>query len=85
MKFFCSEDIIIWPDNTQCYRYELEEMNHMSDDYLVVPYGSTCYPDEDDEFVDYDSVVEWRKQVVEAAKGEGKYEVNSGELMLWMI
>jgi hypothetical protein len=32
-----SDDIIEWPDGTLCYRHELGEMNHMSDDYTVVP------------------------------------------------
>jgi hypothetical protein len=31
-----SEDILIWADCTWCYRYELSEMNHMSDDYFVL-------------------------------------------------
>lgn len=32
-----SEDIIVWADNTWCFRYELHEFNHMSDDYRVIP------------------------------------------------
>lgn len=39
-----SEEIMVWPDDmtgpTWCYRHELGEMNHMSDDYEVVPVGS---------------------------------------------
>jgi hypothetical protein len=39
------EDVIVWPDNTWCYRYELHQMGHMSDDYLTIPFGSLHYPD----------------------------------------
>ena len=42
------EDVILWPDNTWCYRYELHQMQHMSDDYLVVPFGSLHYPESAD-------------------------------------
>ena len=35
-----AEDIMVWPDDmldpTWCYRDELEEMNHMSDDYITL-------------------------------------------------
>ena len=27
------EDVIMWPCGTWCYRYELYEYNHKSDDY----------------------------------------------------
>ena len=30
-----SEDVLVWADGTWCYRCELHEMNHMSDDYEV--------------------------------------------------
>lgn len=33
-----SEDLIVWPCGTQCFRYELHEMTHKSDDYEVVPF-----------------------------------------------
>ena len=33
-------DIIVWPDGTWCFRYELHEYTHMSDDYLVLPIDS---------------------------------------------
>lgn len=35
-----NEDIIVWGDvfDTWCYRYELHEMTHMSDDYRVIPF-----------------------------------------------
>lgn len=37
-------------------------MNHMSDDYLVIPYGSLFYPDGITiHEVDYDTVVKTRK------------------------
>lgn len=35
------EDIFVWPDGAWCYRYELAEMTHMSDDYEVVPFGTS--------------------------------------------
>ena len=31
-----SDDILRWSDGTWCYRYELGEMTHMSDDYEVI-------------------------------------------------
>lgn len=34
------EDVIMWPDNVWCYRYELEEMAHKSDDYQVIKFGT---------------------------------------------
>jgi len=34
------EDIILWPDGVWCYRYELEEMSHKSDDYETLHYGT---------------------------------------------
>ena len=37
------EDLILWSDNTGCYRYELYEMNHMGDDYEVLSYDSDEY------------------------------------------
>ena len=37
------EDLILWPDGTWCYRYELYEMNHMGDDYEVLSYDSDEY------------------------------------------
>jgi hypothetical protein len=35
-----NEDLIVWADGTWCYRYELEEMTYMSDDYEVVRFGT---------------------------------------------
>lgn len=34
-----SEDAFLWPDGTWCYRHQLAEMAHMSDDFEVVPFG----------------------------------------------
>ena len=34
------EDVILWPCGVWCYRYELEEMAHKSDDYQVIKYGT---------------------------------------------
>ena len=31
MEFIC-----IWSDGTWCYQEEVQEMNHMSDDYYIV-------------------------------------------------
>ena len=37
----CSEDIILWPCGTQCFREELEQMlPFMSDDFEVVRFGT---------------------------------------------
>ena len=37
------EDILMWSDGTWCYRHELSEMNHMSDDYRVIAFDSAEY------------------------------------------
>jgi len=37
------EDIFLWSDGTWCYRYEFEQMNHMSDDYTVLYFGTHEY------------------------------------------
>lgn len=34
------EDVILWSDCTWCYRHELTEYGHMSDDYIVIEYGT---------------------------------------------
>ena len=34
------EDIVVWADGTMCRHSELSGMNHMSDDYEVVPVGT---------------------------------------------
>lgn len=35
------EDIFVWADDTNCYRCELPEMDHMSDDFRVVYFEDT--------------------------------------------
>lgn len=56
------DDIFVWSDGTWCFREDLEEMSHMSDDYLVVREGSQEYdsflwaeeamePDDFEEFI----------------------------------
>lgn len=42
-KIHCAEDLIVWPDGTQCYRSEMGEYTHKSDDYEVVAFGSVRY------------------------------------------
>lgn len=37
------EDILLWPCGTWCYREELYQMNHMSDDYETLYIGSEAY------------------------------------------
>ena len=37
------EDILVWSEGTWCYGYELCEMTHMSDDYLVLCYDTPEY------------------------------------------
>lgn len=39
----CPDDLIIWPCGTQCFRSEVAEHTHMSDDYEVVSFGSVRY------------------------------------------
>lgn len=38
-----NEDLVVWPDGTTCYYYELEEYSFMSDDYEVVPQDTPRY------------------------------------------
>jgi hypothetical protein len=38
------EDIILWPDTSWCYRYELSEFSSgKSDDYSVIYVGTSAY------------------------------------------
>jgi hypothetical protein len=37
------EDICVWADDTWCYRYEVEEMSHMSDDYQILFFDTEPY------------------------------------------
>lgn len=37
------EDLIVWPEGTSCRRDELQQMGHMSDDFEVVPFGSSKF------------------------------------------
>ena len=38
-----NEDLMVWPDATMCYRFELGEMTVKSDDYETVRYGTGVY------------------------------------------
>lgn len=38
-----AEDIIVWPNDVWCFREDLEGMNHMSDDYRVLPFESDTW------------------------------------------
>lgn len=73
MKYKFEEhlDIFCWADNTQCFRFELEDMQHMSDDFIVVTYGSLFYPDGITiHEVDYDQVVNSRRVMMSGNKGD---------------
>jgi len=37
------EDIFVWGCGTWCYRYEAHQMNHKSDDYEVLYFGTDSY------------------------------------------
>ena len=37
------EDVILWPDGSWCYRYELYEMKHKSDEYIVIRASTPMY------------------------------------------
>ena len=37
------EDVILWPDGTWCYRHELTEYWHMSDDHTMLEYGTAMW------------------------------------------
>jgi len=39
-----TNNLIIWPDDTWCFRFELEDYSHKSDDYYTLPFNSVeCY------------------------------------------
>ena len=35
-----TEDLLVWPCGSWCYRGDLEEMSHLSDDYVVLSFCS---------------------------------------------
>lgn len=37
------DDVFLWPEGTWCYRTELDEMGHMSDDHLLLRAGSPAW------------------------------------------
>ena len=37
------EDIILWPDDVWCYRYQMADHTYKSDDYVVLEYGTTSW------------------------------------------
>lgn len=39
------EDILLWPDGVWCYRYELKDITHKSNDYEVLYFDSEKYDD----------------------------------------
>lgn len=39
------EDVILWPDGTWRYRHEQTEYGYMSDDYIVLEYGTARWCD----------------------------------------
>ena len=39
-------DVIYWPNGVWCYRHELEQMTHMSDDFTLISVSSESSPDE---------------------------------------
>lgn len=47
---FSLEDIFLWPDETWCYRSEIQEMNHMSDDFKILSVDSPEYNELIDKF-----------------------------------
>lgn len=47
-----SDDILVWPDGTWCFRQFLHEYAYMSDDFRVIPDGTHEW----DEFIGDDTV-----------------------------
>lgn len=39
------DDVMLWPDGEWCYRFELCEMSHKSDDYQVLAFESGNWND----------------------------------------
>ena len=68
------EDIILWPCGTTCYRYELGEYAHKSDDYAILRVGAPEYIDHcyrEDKLVKADIAVnKYKGSVAEAYKVE---------------
>lgn len=57
------EDLIVWPNGAWCFRNELEEMTHLSDDYKVLESNTP-------EWVEFLSVHE--SEIGEPAPEEGE-------------
>lgn len=38
-----TEDLIVWPNSTWCFRFELEEYSYMSDDHYTIKFGTKEY------------------------------------------
>lgn len=38
-----ADDLILWPDGTWCFRHELPQYGHMSDDYRTIPVDTDEY------------------------------------------
>jgi hypothetical protein len=43
-------DILLWPDGTWCYRYELTRHADKGDDYRVIPVGTQAWEDVVEEY-----------------------------------
>lgn len=42
-KLSSAEDLVVWPDDSWCYREDLEECSWKSDDYAVVSVDDPMY------------------------------------------
>lgn len=60
MQYKSSDDILVWPNNCWCYRYEHSKYINAGD-FIVVPCGSLFYPDGITiHEVDYDTIINTR-------------------------
>lgn len=41
-----SEDLCVWPDDTYCYRSEIEQYTWMSDDFMIISVHNTALYEE---------------------------------------
>lgn len=52
IKPISGDDILVWPDDTWCFRQFLDEYAHMSDDFRVIPVDTPEW----DAFINDDTV-----------------------------
>ena len=57
ISLISTDDILRWADGTWCYRHELSQHNHMSDDYEVIAFNGP----------DWNNVMNEQLELIDAA------------------